>query len=164
MTTGTQRMEIGEQFETAIIGALRARGWYAEPFGQAMLTARMRQYMRATDTPARWLPDVIAAKRVAVQQIVYVDAKAGDEWRRTGNHDVETAAVTAAAGWADFTNCATYLAFTDWSVTTPDRALTCGRPGRWDGNGSDTPFLLISRVSVCMPFDAIFGPKETSHD
>lgn len=144
-------------FERKVLAALADRGWSAEPFGQGQLTDGMHDLIRAINTPVRWMPDIIAAKKFANRNVlIFVDAKAGEKWRETGNHAIETAAVETAAAWAEFSHCPTWFAFSDGSVTTPDRIKTLGIPGSFRGSGSGTPFLLIG-TAICEPFDAIFG-------
>ena len=153
-------MTQGHIFERVVEQALAKRGWIVEPFGQAMISDRMRIYLQRTQSPVRWLPDLIAAKSYAHQtNISFVDAKAGLRYQETGRHDIERASAEAAEGFAQFTQCPVWFAFHDGSVTTPDRVLEVGRPGTFRGNGSGTKFILISQ-QICENFDYIFGTPE----
>jgi hypothetical protein len=123
---------------------------------------RVRALLAGHLTRARWAPDIAARRRFAARDVlVFIDAKAGQRWKDTGNHDVELAAADAAEAWADFSQCPVWFVFADRTVTTPDRIRTAGAQGKFRGNGSGTPFVLISR-DICEPFDAIFGMRETT--
>jgi hypothetical protein len=87
---------------------------------------------------------------------VSVDAKAGERWKDTGNHDVETAAVRSLSAWTVYSGNLSYFVFSDFRCATPSMAIDLGRPGSFRGNGSGTPFMLI-KATDCVPFDEIFG-------
>jgi hypothetical protein len=156
-----RRLVDAERFELQVIRSLVARDWAAERFGQGQLTPAMRDHLKRVEpkTLVRHIPDIIAARRFASRTLVaFVDAKAGDKWRETGNHDIETDAVTAAEKWVEFTGnqCPYYFVFGDGGVLTPSVARELGRAGTFRGAGSGTPFLLVP-VNACQQFDAIFG-------
>ena len=153
-----QRMREARKFERTVLDALGSRGWITEPFGQGQLSEDVRAKLRQVETPVRWMPDTIGCKKFAARTLtVFVDAKAGERWRKTNKHDVEQSAAESANRWAEFSNCPVYFVFPDWSVTIPATVLELDERGPHYGNGSGTPFLLIPRIA-CTPFDAIFGP------
>jgi len=160
MTTFATRLAVAERHERDVLDALRCAGWDAEMFGQGQLTDVMRNHLRnfTVVTPLRWMPDIIAARTLSSgrSHVVFVDAKAGDKWRVTGNHDIETAALETADTWQSWTKCPVYFVFSDWSVVTGDRIWGTGRVGPHLGNGSGTPYLLFPAIA-CLPFAALFG-------
>lgn len=159
-----RRIREAKLFEDAVLAAVRQSVWDAEPFGQGQLTQGMHDHLRRyrTDdggaTPLRWLPDLIAARRMphGKTAVRLIDAKAGERWKKTGNHDVEKAALDAAELWEQSFGVPVYFVFTDWSFATVgmlrDMEL---RDGPCYGNGSDTPYWLFA-ASSCTPFDALF--------
>lgn len=160
--TFTKRLAVARKHEDRVLASLLLRGWAAEPFGQGQLTPDMREHLRKLDTSVRWMPDIIAAKRFAARTVVvFVDAKAGERYRDTGNHDIEVAALVAAEKWIQLASdaCPYYFVFDDGGVLTPAVARELGSPGPYRGNGSGTPFLLIP-TSACSPFDGVFGPRD----
>jgi hypothetical protein len=159
MRTFLERMASASEFELTVLDALRDRGWSAERFGQGQLGENLRDHLRKVDTPVRWMPDIIAAKPFAARTIVvFIDAKAGQRYRDTGNHDLEVSALESAERWIEYSSdaCPHYFVFQDWGVTTPAVVRELGWRGSWRGFGSGTPFLLFP-VTACRPFDAIFG-------
>lgn len=151
---------MGEQHEDNVLTHLRMAGWDAEPFGQGQLPGKMRAHLsRYTPiTPVRWIPDIIAAKVTPLgqQRLVYVDAKAGEQWRRTGLHGCEISSLETADAWQRLSRCWVYYVFTDMLVTTSERIWECGHEGPQTGNGSGTPYLLFP-ATICEPFEAKFG-------
>lgn len=105
------------------------------------------------------MADIIAVKSFAAKTIVaFIDAKAGDRYLQTGNHDVEISALESAEKWIEFSGekCPYYFVFRDGGVATPDMVRGTGWPGPYYGTGSGTPFLLFP-ASTCRPFDTVFG-------
>ena len=146
--------------EERVRDRLIARGWHAELFGQGQLSDETRAHLREVDTAVRWMPDIIASKRFAARTIVvFIDAKAGERYKKTGNHDVEVAALISAEKWIELSGeaCPYYFVYDDGGVATPDRIRETGKPGPNYGNGSGTPYLIFPAL-VCRPFDAMFGP------
>lgn len=155
------RLERAQEFEQKVVAALVERDWQAEGFGQGQLSEDMREVIRRVNTPVRYMPDIIACKRLVTgTRLVFVDAKAGDRWKDTGKHDVETAALDAAEKWVTLSECPYFFVFGDGGVLTPDVLRELGQPGTFRGVGSGTPFLLVPRAA-CTPFGAIFGPRDT---
>lgn len=128
-------------------------GWQAEPYGQALLSEDMRRALRRCRTlagrkaPVRWMPDIIAVRSPEVR---FIDAKAGQKWEATGNHDIEADALQAALRWSDALSADVWFIFTDGRGVTARRIGLCEyvRPGRFAGNGSGTPFWLLPRA-IC---------------
>lgn len=159
--TGFQgRLATARTHEQRVLSSLLLRGWAAEPFGQGQLTPAMREHLKKLDTSVRWMPDVIAAKQFASRtQVVFIDAKAGATYKRTGKHDLEVAALEAAEKWIELSGdcCPYYFIFDDGGVLTPSAVRELAEPGVFRGRGSGTPFLLFP-ANACHPFDGIFGP------
>lgn len=162
MSGFADRMRLAAQFEADVIAALHARGWHAEPFGQALLSTAIREALRqaADETPLRWLPDIIASKRFASRTLtVLIDAKSGHRWKETGNQCVETAAARSQASFAEWAGIPIYIVFESHAVMTPAVILEIGYPGPHHGHGSGTEFLLIPDVAG-VSFDAVFGSRD----
>jgi len=156
-----QRIEIATAFEDKVAAALTERGWLAERFGQGQLSEGMRNVIKRVNTPTRWMPDIIAAKQFrAKARLIFVDAKSGEAWRNTGNHDIETAALEAAEGWEQFSGCPVYFVCSNGETITPAVFRELGVVGRYRGNGTGTPFLLMPR-SASTSFNATFGPLDS---
>lgn len=160
MTTFASRMTQAYPHELAVLDRLRSAGWDAEPCGQTLFSQTLRRHFRNTEKVMllRWAPDIIAARMFlsGFSQVVFVDAKAGDRWRTSGNHDVEISALEAAEQW-ERTNrgCIYYFIFSDWSVVTCEEIRDVAHRGPDYGNGSGTPYLLFP-VTVGSAFDVIF--------
>lgn len=155
-----RRLAVATAHEEKVAAALVERGWRAERFGQGQLSDEMRDIIRRVDTATRYMPDVIAAKQFpAMTRLIFIDAKAGEKWRETGNHDIEKAALEGAEKWEAFSGCPLYFVFTNGDTIAPRVFRELSKPGPYRGVGSGTPFLLAPR-SACSRFDAIFGPRD----
>jgi hypothetical protein len=155
-----RRLEVATAFEEKVAAALIDRGWRAERFGQGQLSVEMRDVIRRVTTAVRYMPDIIAAKRfAAATRLVFIDAKAGEKYRRTGKHDVEAAALDGAEKWQEYSQCPVYFVFTNGDTITPQVFRELCTPGEYRGAGSGTPFLLIPRAA-CSRFNDIFGPRD----
>lgn len=153
-----RRMAQAVSHEDAVIEQLRQRGWLAERFGQGQLPGHVREQLRDIDTDVRWMPDIIAMKSYPVgPQLRFIDAKAGDKWRTTGNHDIEIRALESAEAFYVYAKWPVYFVFSDMSIAAPEEIREFGRPGPFYGNGSGTPYLIFTK-HVCRPMDSAFGP------
>lgn len=156
------RLAMGRELEARVVEALRVRGWSAEPFGQSLLSSQIRNGMRQVVPPVsvRWMPDIIATKPRDYERrmlLVFIDAKAGITYQRTGNYDIEIAALETAERWTMFAlGSWFFFVFDDLRVLSPSVVRTHGRPGPYRGQGSGTAFLLV-RATHALPFDDIFG-------
>jgi hypothetical protein len=156
----SRRLEVAKEFEQKVIAELTLRGWLAEPFGQGQLSDEMREIIRRVNTPVRWMPDIICAKRLtATTSLRFIDAKAGDKWRETGNHDIEAAALDGAEKWESMSGCPVHFVFNDGGVISPTVFRELAAPGTFRGLGSGTPFLLVTR-EACQRFDAVYGSRD----
>ena len=163
MTTFDERLAVATRWETVALEALRRNSWDAEPFGQGQLPKRMRDHLRDFPTAVRWMPDIIAARfyPTGLHVVRYVDVKAGEAWRRTGNHSVEVAAMNAAERWQDFAGNPVYYLFSDGYVITAEDAREVCSERPWMGSGSGTPFVVFPR-EACRPFRDVFGDQPTT--
>lgn len=153
------RLGTGRTHEHRVLQSLRRRNWHAELFGQVMMTETMRTYLRTIDTPARWMPDIIAGKNIAGKNtVMFIDAKSGQRYKDTGNHDIETSSLTSAIAWIDYTRhqCPTFFVFDDGGVATPADVEEHGWEGKFRGSGSGTPFTLMPATKT-RSFDSVFG-------
>jgi hypothetical protein len=149
------RYAAGVAFEKRVMEYLRCRGWHVEPFGQALLTDAMHRLLTDVETPVRWMADLVASKRLRDRTAVrFIDAKAGEVWRQTGNHCIETAALDAALKWETYSGASSWFVFSDKTAIRPGVAAEVARPGRRISEFR-TPYILISRV-VCTPVDDVF--------
>lgn len=152
------RLKLATEHEQVVIDALRKREWIAEPFGQGQLPETVRAALRRIRTPVRWMPDIIAMKSFPTgPQLRFVDAKAGERWRETGNHDLEVAAIDAAEAFYAYAKWPVYFVFSDMSAVAPEDVRELATPGNFRGNGSGTPFVLFP-TAVGRPLDTVFGP------
>lgn len=155
-----RRLEVATAFEEKVIAALVERDWRAEKFGQGQLSEEMRDIIKRVNTRVRYMPDVIAARTFTARtRLIFVDAKAGDKWRETGNHDIETAALEGAEKWEQYSECPMYFVFTSGDTITPADFRSLATTGRFKGVGSGTPFMLAPRTA-CSGFDAVFGTRD----
>lgn len=162
-TTYDRRMAIALPWERDVLDALWLRGWTVQPIGSGQLNAVMNSLLRdyrtkdGAPTLVRWIPDICAAKRVNGQVRAYlIDAKAGETWRESGNHDVELDALKAAEAIEPAWRIPVVFAFQDWSVAsarTIRSAITAELPGVAAGR---TAFAIFPRTA-CTPFDKLFG-------
>ena len=151
--TYAERDRIARWHEQHVLEQIRLRGSFAEPFGQILFSADLRDRLRACKTlagrktPVRWIPDIIVINGGVVS---LVDAKAGDTWKATGNHDVEQDALTASLAWGWAMSCSAWFIFTDgWTASAHTLATSpLRREGPFLGKGSGTPFWLWPRT-VC---------------
>lgn len=151
-----ERICMAERYEHDVMQALIDRGWFVEPFGQALLSEDMRRLLRGRQTGVRYLPDMAAVKDGLM---VWVDAKASVA-SGTGNHAVETASTDALLAWQQFTNVDVFYAFphdTGHSFVPLDKWVATKRSGpRFSGKGSGTPFDLGRCSDICRYYPAEF--------
>lgn len=177
MTTFAERMALAGPHEQAVLNELTGRGLSVEPFGQALLSAGLRDALRTTDSLMRWLPD-IAGWRPGKPKPFLVDAK-NCITTKTENHSIEMRALLAAriTMLPVFYVCDDYRAlsaaavFDDgpdghccsecWALACDDpwgRALPthCPDHKRRGRRGTGTPYVLVRRER-CVPLERIFG-------
>lgn len=157
------RLTLGEPWERDVIDALWLRGWQVQAIGSGQLSGVMRDLLHdyrtrnGDPTLVRWVPDICAARRTGKRVRAYlIDAKAGTEWPKTGNHDVELNSLAAAEAITPAWGIPVVFAFQDWSVASAKmirdntiRELPGVGPGR-------TRFAIFPRTA-CTPFDTLFG-------
>lgn len=166
----SERLAKGRAHEERVLAALRDQRWMGELFGQGQIPAHMRDLLRRFKTAVRYMPDIIAGIEKPDLRLAFVDAKWGDRWQETGNHDIESAALRAAVCFQQYADAEVWIVFPDMSVISPTDALAIAIPGRFCGNGSGTPFELIP-TKACRPFDDVFSspvrsvpPLPKAHD
>lgn len=146
--TYAQRDADAKHHELWVLDHLRLRdGVKAKPFGQALFDEELRGWLRSTRTmagrkaPVRWIPDIVVIKD---HMVFMVDAKAGRTWKRTGNHDIEQDALTAALAWGWALCVDVWFIFSDGKgMSAAELAKRAERrDGPFLGNGSGTPFYL----------------------
>lgn len=143
-------------FEDQVVERLRALGFVADKFGQGQLPDRQRELLRTVDTPIRWMADIIAQRKFAAGTLcMFVDAKAGDKYKQTNNHDIETRALNTLIEWKRFAKAPSLIVTADWCVHDPEYVAGICWDGRWNGNGSGTPFKLWP-VSAGQPWERYF--------
>lgn len=158
--TYEERSADAQHHEWWVLEQLRQRpSVKAKPFGQALFDEELRGWLRSVRTPAgrkapiRWIPDVIAIKD---GNATLIDAKAGHTWKRTGNHDIEKDALTAALAWGWALCVDVWFIFSDgkgMSAAELAKHPQC-REGTFLGRGSGTPFYLWP----CAIFDQLIEP------
>lgn len=153
MASFQQRKAIGDAHEQYVAEQLTVRGWEVTLWGQGILTKRIQDALRKTDSFIRWIPDLIAAKDT---DLVLIDCKSRMTSRSTGRHAVERAAVHAHVQLVAWTLLPVYYVFDDLDVLTPHDVLTAGREGPHSIAGSGAPYFLIS-ANAARRFDGLFG-------
>jgi hypothetical protein len=158
MASFQQRKEVGDAHEQYVAEQLTLRGWEVNPWGQGLLTRKLQDALRVTDSFIRWIPDLIAAKG---KDLVLIDCKARMTSRNTGRHAVERAAVHAHLQLVAWTRLPVYYVFDDLGVLSPHDVLIAGQEGPHSVAGSGSPYFLISR-SNARRFDGLFGSGESA--
>ena len=124
---------------------LRGKGWTAEPFGQGLLTDKMRDALKQVrpPTPVRWMPDVIAVKG---SRVLLLDAKTGRD--DTENVSLEDASSRAALAFVIAMGCRVIHVWPGGKALSAEEAEQIEkRPGPpHHGTGSGTPYHLISKT------------------
>lgn len=176
---GKERMLAAAEHERAVIDRLRALGYSAEPFGQALLTASVRQYLARTESLLRWLPDV-AAMGADPYDITLIDAKTAIS-SNTPYHAIQMQSLlgsklTEIPVWYV---CDEFkaLPLTDIVNRGPDRVCCadcwarfnqqpqslptyCPEHSRRGGRGSGTPYILVSK-SRCIALPPAGSSSQT---
>ncbi|MFE5890477.1 hypothetical protein ACFQ6E_16275 [Streptomyces sp. NPDC056462] len=158
MASFQQRKVVGDAHERYVGEQLILRGWEVNPWGQGLLTRKLQEALRVTDSFIRWIPDLIAAKGT---DLVLIDCKARMTSRNTGRHAVERAAVHAHLQLVAWTRLPVYYVFDDLGVLSPHDILIAGQEGPHGIAGSGSPYFLISG-NFARHFDGLFGSKESA--
>lgn len=157
-----ERLAAAEAHERAVQRRLEAAGWTVVPFGQGQLPAEMRDALRRVKTPARWLPDLLAARRVGRRTVaVFVDAKTGRA--DTANYDIEWECVLSLVRFAKFSRLPVVFVMHDFGVLYPEFVRFVSRHGvrtGHGGKGSGTPYCLV-RKTLAAPFDSFMMNMQT---
>lgn len=164
-----RRLAIGQQHETAVRTAINAHGWIAEPFGQGILTATVRDALRAWSTDLRWMPDLLCVRPSTDSApigdcIRLVDAKWSNV-QDTANYDFECSSVAAHHRWIVGYGHHVWLAFYDMRCCRVADALASPalHRGAWRGAGSGTPFFLLPKADPCViDLDVAFDRSDQS--
>lgn len=152
------RKQLSDAHEAVVLLLLNDAGWVAEPWGQALVSERLRQALKQVPScPARWAPDILAVRD---REWAFVDAKAeirGD----TPNFSIEKSAVRSHFSWWIGHNAGTAKFIYVWDdfrcSYIDDLNDTKGlHEGHFAGVGSGTPFWLIPKQAT-RPFDEVFG-------
>lgn len=172
MTGAAERMRRAAWHERWVLYQLHARGTQAWPFGQALLPDDARAALRRCQTlagakaPVRWMPDLLVIRDTTVS---FIDAKAGDKWAGTQNHDIEADALQAARNWEQALTADVWFVFSDGRAASVHTVMTHPdtRKGRWNGSGSGTPFWVFPRaictelINPTPPYQDGFSPLES---
>jgi hypothetical protein len=148
MTTFHERLTRAQWHENQVAYWLTTCGWVCAPFGQGQLPPEIREHLKHIHTPVRWMADTLAVRS---SRALFVDAKAGETHRWTGNHAIEKDALETAEKWAQFSQCDVVFIFEDGGLVTPGVVRANCWDGPYRGNGSGTPFVLFP-TTVCIPF------------
>jgi hypothetical protein len=146
------RIALAEHHEKWVLAKLRelygSRIKHAEPFGQALFSHQLREYLRrvrtksGAETLIRWLPDIIC---VGIDDRCFlVEAKSGDGWKKYGNHSVENKSLEAASKFEKEFETDVWFIFSDGRGEKASvlNSHPGKKPGHYSGNGSGTPFSL----------------------
>lgn len=157
-----ERMAQAAEWEATLLAALNEQGWPAFPFGQAQLPdecrARLSRFEDSSRRPSRirWMPDIITYRDSKLHKrswVALIDAKKASP--NSDNHAIEMSAMETCEIYADSLYTPTFFVFSDWTVLTPFEVRQRGTPGKHNGNGSGTPFLLVPK-KYGRPFPEIF--------
>lgn len=145
MTTFSHRIKLASDHEVAVRAMLEERGWACEPFGQALLSERMRELLRRTRSAIRWLPDIIACN---AEWVILVDAKESQRLD-TANWSIEQAAYDAGSLFQSALGHPLLYVWHDFTANFHD-ALVFVNDEPWSGRtqrtmGSGTPYWLIRK-------------------
>jgi hypothetical protein len=158
--TFAQRMRVAESWEAELRDRLRAEGWVADSFGQGQLPKHQRELLKRVRTPARWMPDMVAQRPEREHSLcIFIDAKAGDTFRKTGNHDIEAASLDALIQWKRFSKVPCLVITQDWKIHDVERVAALCWDGAFRGFGSGTPFKLW-KASDGIEWDSYFFDYE----
>lgn len=148
-------MTLAVAHERATCELIRGCGWRCEPFGQALLSSEMRDALRRTKSPIRWIPDLIASN---LEIVMLVDAKS-ETRHDTPNFSIEKAAHDAHLRWWAIMGVPVLYVWADFRVQWAND-LHPTITGPWHGYGSGTPYWLIPKAKQ-LPFDSVFGRHVT---
>ena len=150
------RLAEGQRHEANVRDAIQRHGWIAEPFGQGILTAVVRDALRAWDTELRWMPDLLCVRPRTDEAPIgdcvrLVDAKWSNR-HDTGNYDFEAKSVAAHHRWIVGYGHHVWLVFYDLRCCRVADALASHQlhRGAWLGVGSGTPFYLLPKDDPCV--------------
>lgn len=146
--------------EENVTSWLQQAGWWVQPFGQALFTLDTREKLRlcvdknGKSISIRWIPDLLAIRS---QSPILVDAKSGNRWRETNNHDIEVAAFEAALKWEVTFGIPVWFIFGDGrGIRASDLEFLKINGMMWEGPycgiGSGTPFYLFNRDGATMKY------------
>lgn len=153
------RKQLAEAHEECVLDLLRQAGWVADHWGQGMLTEDLRSALRATKSPVRYAPDLLAVRGSTV---AFIDAKS--EIRQdTPNFSLEKAAFQAHSQWWAGNGGHLVYVWDDFRVShildvTKQVADGQIRTGNFHGSGSGTPFYLIPKATT-EPFESVFDRR-----
>lgn len=160
MTNFKQRKRAGDEFETLVQAKLTEMGWIVQPFGKTAFSRAFRNALKdiEPDAPERWMPDFLIVKE---NRIIVVDAKGGDRWKTSQNHDVEDASVKCMERYCTAFGREGIFIFSDWSCCTWQKTRAGefkpeNRDGRYKGSGTAF-WVLKNRLTFCKPLDVFLG-------
>jgi hypothetical protein len=143
------RLTVAQRHEHDVSEHLRDCGWLVAPWGQEMLSERIRKMLKMVDrTNLRWQPDIIAVRD---GRLIMVDAKyETDRNALSPNFAVEKASVDALHLLGMYARHVVYFAWRDMTATpVHDVASTDDKwTGPHFGTGSGTPYWLVPKCSV----------------
>jgi hypothetical protein len=154
--TGSQyaaRQNDGLLWEQELKRWLGENGFVVGSFGQGQLDSSVHRCLRGLPyrSDVRWLPDILA---VSDQQAFFVDAKFSRKFFETGRHDVEQASTDALVRFQESIREPVLYGFHHLDNTPGfipvGRWADLSRPGRYNGNGSGTPFNLLECDKCCL--------------
>jgi hypothetical protein len=168
------RMTDAQQHEQDVYAKIDAPGRVVEPFGQGLLSPKVRDYLKETESLLRWLPDLVVMIPAA-RQLVLVDAKGCLSTNTNSpNHSIEMRSLLGAqlTGLPVWYVCQDFRALSMISVIEDGPDRTCCRdcwqtfrsnPGalpkycpvyapRRGWGRSGTPFVLV-RKDRCVPLE-----------
>lgn len=149
------RKDFADAHEQLVRAHVVDAGWVCEPWGQALLSPRLRDALRRTDCPARWSPDLLAVNADGLW--LFIDAKA--EMRTdTEFFSLERAAYQSHEAWAKANGTLGSFVYVwdDLTCSYIEEVADNFKLGTFRGSGSGTSFVLVPK-RIARSFDSVFG-------
>lgn len=152
-STWAERKRIGDQLEQRVTAELLRRGWSVSPSGQGCFTDQICAALHLSDSPVRWIPDLIASHGPTV---CWIDCKASLSGGRSRRHAVEQRAVKVHLQLFALLELPIFYVFDELGVLTPFDVMLHGSEGPATAAGSGAAYYLVPAAGD-RAFDTVFG-------
>jgi Holliday junction resolvase len=143
------RKRIGDAHESRVAAQMESRGWAVDPWGQGILSERVRRAVTRT----RWkhFPDLVAARD---GDLVAIDAKDRMSSAETGRYALARDCVAFGLQFVAAFGVPVFYVFGNLGVLTPQEVMSYATTGPRGLGGSY--YLVNGRLAH--QFDDVFGP------